>query len=394
MSCEIVNAYLRKQSNLITGDIAKRGRFTSPWNAVMEKDFFPDESGHTISRIIHQRTTPVVGEGAGWNNVAGSTIGATSTACAPVAATLSSRTTLQTAQLAEYVLDSDPLCITDARAAVKFKQQVAAIKNNFEKNVIDIWEDRDRDQYCATLPDENRLVFNGGSLSDGTAGAFAGVQADSTIHQDALDHLRWKMVHDGAGEEGAYGKDDGQPIFVVLMSSEQQRQLIKGNAEVRQDYRYADPKALLKPFGIKRVYSGFYHLIDDKAPRYNYNAEDDVYERVDFYTTDDDDIAMVNPDYEDALYEKVIIYHPKVCKRLMQKPLSDMGSGATVKSWNYAGEVQWINEYDKECNKYQDTGFWSARLRSAYQPLIPEYGYEIMVLRCPGALGTTACPTS
>lgn len=394
MSCEIVNAYLRKQSNLITGDIAKRGRFTSPWNAILEKDFFPDESGHTITRIVHQRTTPVVGEGAGWNAVAGSTTGATSVACAPVAATLGSRSTTQTAQLSEYVLDSDPLCVSDARAAVKFKQQVANIKNNFEKNVIDIWEDRHRDQYCETVPDANRLVFNGGSLTAGSGGVFAGVQADSAIHQDVLDHIRWKLVHDGAGEEGAYAISEGQPVFMVIMSSEQQRQLIKGNPSLRTDFNYADPKALLKPFGIKRVLGGLYHMIDDKAPRYNYDGDEDEYVRVPFYLTDDDGIAIVNPDYEDALYEKVIFYHPKVTKCLMQKPLADLGSGASVKAWNYAGEIQWINEYDKECNKYMDTGFWSARLRSAYQATIPEYGYELMVLRCPGALGQTACPTS
>ena len=392
MPCDTVNSYLQKQSGLISGDIARRGRFTSPWNAVLEKDFFPDESGHTVSRVVYQRTIPTVGVGAGWNTVAGSTSLATSTACAPVAATLSSRTVLQTSQLAEYVVDSDLLCITDARAAVKFKAQVAAIKNNFEKNVIDIWEDRNRDQYTSLLPDENRFVFGAGQLLAGYGGEFLAQPATSAIHQDVLDQLRWRMVHDGAGEEGAYGVVDGQPIFVVIMSSEQQRELIKGSASVREDYRYADPKELLKPFGIKRVYSGFYHLIDDKAPRYNYVAGE--YVRVPFYTEDADGVAIVNPDYHDALYEKVIIYHPKVCKCLMQKPLSDMGSGASVKAWNYAGEVQWINEYDRTCNKYMDTGYWSARLRAAYQPQIPEYGYEIMVLRCANAYGTTECPTS
>lgn len=394
MSCEVVNSYLIKESNRITGDIARRGRATSPWNAVLEKDFFPDEVGFTISRVVYQRTVPVIGEGSGWNPVSGSTSEATSTACAPIAATLSSRALTQSAQLSEFVLDSDPLCISDARAAVKFKQQVAEIKNNFEKNVIDAWEMRDRSEYCAIIPDANRLVFNGGSLTAGSGGNFAGVQADSSIHQDVLDSIRWKLIHDGAGEDGAYAMVDGQPVFVVVMSSEQQRQLIKGNADIRQDYRYADPKELLKPFGVKRVYGGLFHLIDDKAPRYDYDAEADDYIEVPFYTTNEAGIAIVNPDYESALYEKVIFYHPKVCKRLMQKPLSDMGSGASVKAWNYAGQVEWINEYDKECNKYKDTGYWSARLRAAYQPNIPEYGYEVMVLRCPGSLGTTPCPTS
>jgi len=197
-------------------------------------------------------------------------------------------------------------------------------------------------------------------------------------------------VHDGAGEEGAYGQIDGQPVFTVIMSSEQQRALIKGNPDVRQDYRWAEPKALLKPFGVKRVYSGFYHVIDDKAPRWD--LVEGAWVQVPFYIANPSGIAIVNPAYEAAQYEDIIVYHPKVVKCLMQKPLASLGDGTSFRAWDYSGEIQWVNEYDKECNKYRDNGFWSARLRAAYQALIPEYGYAIRVLRCPGALGTTPCP--
>ena len=396
MACDAVNAYLARESNRITGDIARRGRISSPWYTVLEKDFFPDEMGFTVSRVIYQRTIPT--GGAGWTTVAGSVQGGTpnpSAACNPNAALLQSRQTIKTASLAEYVVDSDPICITDARTGYRFRDQVREIKNNFEKNVIDLWEDRNRDQYVEALPDENKLVFAGGALVPGSAGEFDLTAPDSQIHQDALDYVRWKMIHDGAGEEGAYGQIDGTPVFTVFMSSEQQRALIKGNTEIRQDYRWADPKALLKPFGVKRVYGGFYHIIDDKAPRWNLvEGTPDTWVRVPFYVADSDGIAIVNPDYESALYEDIIVYHPKVVRQLMQKPLASIGGGTTFRAWDYAGEVQWVNEYDKECNKYRDNGFWSARLRAAYEPLIPEYGYAIRVLRCPGALGTTACPTS
>lgn len=395
MSCDAVNAYLARESGRLTGDIARRGRISSPWFTMLEKDFFPDEMGFEISRVIYQRTIP---SGGSWAPVAASVADGTpnpSTACNPTAALLQSRQRLKTAALAQFVMDSDPICITDARTGYRFKDQVREIKNNFEKNVIDLWEDRNRDQYVEALPDANKLVFTGGALVGGTGGDFITTAPDSQIHQDALDYVRWKMIHDGAGEEGAYGQIDGTPVFTVFMSSEQQRALIKGNPDIRNDYRWADPKALLKPFGVKRVYGGFYHLIDDKAPRWNLvEGTPDTWVRVPFYSEDTDGSAIVNPAYESALYEDIIVYHPKVVRQLMQKPLASIGGGTTFRAWGFAGEVQWVNEYDKECNKYRDTGFWSARLRAAYEPLIPEYGYAIRVLRCPGALGTTACPTS
>jgi hypothetical protein len=394
MSCEAVNAYLARESNRISGDIARRGRITSPWNAMIEKEFWPDEMGATISKVIYQRTIP--SGGAGWVQVAPSTQGGTpnpSTACLPDPALLQSRQILKTASLYEYVVDSDPICITDARMGYRFQDQVREIKRNFEKNVIDLWEDRNRDEYVAALPDENKLVFAGGALVEGSAGDFDGTAPTSQIHIDALESVRWKMIHDGAGEEGAYGKVDGQPIFTVLMSGEQQRALIATNEAVRQDWRWAEPKELLKPFGVNRSYRGFFLLVDDKAPRWNLE-EDGSWTRVPFYVADEDGIAIVNPDYEAALYEDVIVYHPKVVRKYLQKPLSSIGGGTTFKAWDFAGEIQWINAYDKTCNRYLDNGFWSARLRAAYQAQIPNYGYAIRVLRCPDSLGTTSCPTS
>jgi hypothetical protein len=397
MPCDALNDFMARESGRISGEIARRGRVSSPWVAVLEKDFFPDEIGHTLTRVIYQRTIP--NSAGAWTTIE-SSAGATnpSTACNPTPSVLSSRQTTTTASLAEYVLDSDEICITDARASYRFRDQIREIKRNFEKNVTDLWEDRHRDMYVAALPAANKLVFETNSLTQiGTTRS----NPDSQIHQDALDYVRWKMIHDGAGEEGAYGKIDGQPIFTVFMSSEQQRALIKGNADVRQDYRYAAPAELLKPFGVNRVYSGFYHIIDDKAPRWNIvegnalalPATQDTWTRVPYYVADGSGVAVVNPAYEDALYEDVIVYHPKVTKCLMQKPLSSLGSGANVKAWDYSGEVQWINEYDKACNKYKDNGYWSARLRAAYSSIIPEYGYLIRVLRCPNNLGDTPCPT-
>ena len=388
VACESINTYLASESGRISGDIARRGRISSPWVALLTKDFFPDEMGETITRVIQQRTIPTVaGGGSGWTAVSLTT---PTNACRPTAAVLSSRRLLETAQIHEYVLDSDAICISDARMRYKFRQQVSEVKRNFEKNVIDIWEERNRSEYVAAIPDTNKYVFAGGALVAGSSNDFALTAPTSQIHQDALDSIRWKLIHDGGGEEGAYGQVDGTPVFTVLMSSEQQRALIKGNADIRQDYRYADPKELLKPFGVKRVYGGLYHLIDDKAPRWN--LTETAWVRVPFYIQNGAGIAIVNPAYESATAEDIILYHPKVVKALMQKPLSSLGSGTDFKAWNYSGEVSWVNEYDRECNKYKDNGYWSARLRAAYLSETPEYGYAIRVLRCPGSLGTTPCP--
>ena len=389
MSCDIVSSYLARESGRISGDIARLGRITSPWTALPESGFFPNGMGYSISKVIYQRTIP--SGGAGWTAVAAGTAQATSAACNPNPATISSRKTTQTATMSEYVAVSDPLCITELATAYNATEQVSEIKRNFSKNVLDLWEDRNRDTYYDAIPDENKLVFSGNALVPGSGGDFDTTAPDSQISQDALDYVRWKLQHDGAGEDGAYAKVDGEPIFLAIMSPEQKRALIKSDEAVRSDFRWADPQLLLKPFGIKGSYAGFFHMIDLKAPRWN--LVEGAWERVPFYEANGSGVAVVNPDYESAEYEDIVIFHKKVYKRLMAKPQSGYGSGANFKAWDYAGEVQWLNFYDKECNRFGDQGYWAARLRAAYQSVIPQYGYILRVKRC-SVIGDNPCPTT
>ena len=399
MSCDALNNYLETESGRISGSVAKRGRVKSLWYTLLESDWWKDGSGHTANNVVAQRTIPNLSAittdagGDGWTTITGTDGGSTGSGCRPLVGTISNRNLTNSASLKEITLVSDELCLTKVRAAYNPAEQIARAKKNFEDNVIDLWAAKNRREYINAIPDENKLVFVNGGLEAGGAGDFfVGNAPDSQVHQDILDEIRQRMIHDGAGEEGAYGMVDGDPIFLVVMSHDQQRALIKGNDDVRQDYRYAEPKALLKPFGIGRTYAGLYHAIDRMAPRYNLVGG--AWVEVPFYVEDEDGIAVVNPDYRTAEAEDIIFYHPQVVKKLMQKPISGFGSQTNFKAWNFAGETSWINEYDKECNRFRENGYWAARLRAAYLATNPSYGYAVRVLRCNNVYGQTACPVS
>lgn len=394
MSCDNVNSYFEKESDRLTGEIAHKSRVTSPWSALMPKGKWEDGIGHTMTQVIGQRTAPTVGEGAGWTTIAHSSGGTAAANCRPTAAVLSSRTSTKTAQLAEYVLKSDPLCVTDIRATYQSRRQVQMVRDNFVANVVDIWNIKDREEYVGAIPDANKLVFYGAELVGGSSGDFDEANApDSPITQDALDMVRWQIIQDG-GSDGSYSMIDGEPVLACIMSAEQKRALIKGDASVREDFRMGDPGALLKPFGVRGSYAGFYHIADIKAPRWDLTVGGWV--EVPYWVTSEDlgDAGLVvNPDYRNAGYEDVIVFHKKVVTRLMMGPVSNLGADTSWTPWNYAGEVKWVNEYDKECNEFGDNGYWAARLRAAYMQTHPELGYAIRVKRCT-TLTNTTCPTS
>jgi hypothetical protein len=394
MACETLNAYLEKESGRLTMDIARKGRESNTWNAVLEKDFWPDGVGHQISRVVYQRTIPT--DDGGWTPITGSTGGSyagNDASCSPTPAVLSSRATTESASLEEYVLVSDEICLTDGRASYLIKQQIREVERNYRKAIVDIWAERHRNAFYEAVPNANKLIFAGNDLIPGGTGGsftdgFAETAPDQAIHQDVMDELHDRLTLDGAGEEGAYGRDGGQPIYLAMLSKGQQRALIKGDAAVRQDYRDAEPKELLRPFGVKRSYSGFFHMAELKPRRFDLDGGAWV-ERP-YYVENDDGVAILNPDYVTALYEDVVIYHPKVVKCLMQKPMTSIGGMTRFKAWDYSGQIQWQNEYDKECNRFRDKGNWAARMRAAYLPEVPEYGYIVRVLRTIGNYGATS----
>ena len=144
---------------------------------------------------------------------------------------------------------------------------------------------------------------------------------------------------------------------------------------------------------MERSYKGWFHLIDDKAPRFTFN--NGVYQHVPFYTYQAATIgnsAVVNPDYDNAPFELVIPFLPTVLTRLIPKSVSTMGSGTTFQPWNYAGTPYWQNNFDRTYNPYGKVGYFSVLMQAGWLPELIENGWAIMCARpCAAEMEMVSC---
>jgi hypothetical protein len=384
-----INDYFATEALRMEGEIAEVGRYVSPISTVMEKGVAPDGMGFNYQSIVNERTTPsdYTWQELQANDGSGNT-------CVPTPSTILPARSIKDWSLEQIAFNSNQICIEDIRRSYNRQQQAEGDRDNFRNNIIDVWEQKDRSEYVRWS--RWKYVLAPGLPYTDQSELFPAVEATSPLTAQALRTVRNRIIRDGGGKRGSYAKQDGAPVFLVFMSSEQQEGILLRDTEVRQDYRWADPKALLAPFGMNRTYQGWYHMIDDKMPRYDF-VDGEWVERP-FYTNQATTIgnsAELSSAYESAGFEDVIVWHPEVVKRMVPRPMATGGAGTTFDPINYAGEIRWVN-FPSDSTEYRNvdgnTGYFRARLTAGYRPAVTRYGYTLRVKRCNNAMwGLISC---
>ena len=156
-------------------------------------------------------------------------------------------------------------------------------------------------------------------------------------------------------------------------------------AGFRDDVRYNNAKVseLIAPLGIEKSFRGFYHLIDDLAPRFSISGS--TITKVEPYTVSGG-VATPNASYETASYEAAFVLHPEVCESQIPNPFSG-GNGITFNPVNYRGDFKWTNILNEVTNPDGTIGFFRGVLASATKPIRTDLGYVILFKRDTTTLG-------
>jgi hypothetical protein len=306
-------------------------------------------------------------------------------------------------------VDSPDISLEDLRFAVKRREQLSNIMDVLTESTSLVWQDRYRNLYTKAVANEGNLVYpstvaNGivaststttgdakvvyTAVVNGVATAASGsITAanlpQSQLTQGILKRLYMKLIRDGAGTN-AMGRENGAPVFMLICGAETSENLIRLNADIRQDFRYAKPNELLTPLGIERSYGGFYHAIDPYPPRFmTYNSTPQNLIRIYPFrkeTTTKGTAYNINPAYETASYEISYIFHQDVYRSVVPTPMStDNKMGFNPQ--NYRGEFKWVNILDRENNPDGNVGYFRGVVASGARPVFPQYGYVVLHTR-------------
>ena len=405
MACTNIENLLITESGRIGADIYRKTLNTSPWTTLVKQEAWPDEMGTTVNVLIYERTLPASGgsitfSDVAYNGVGTQVIGATPSGsntgpgtCAVAGNDLGFAQTLRTYNLQQAAINSPDICLNDLRFPVRRQEQLRNIMAVLSENTQYAWENRYRDEYVRLAnynvnANQTELLAANGQ----TKGSFSTSNLPtSRLTQGILRYFYSRLIRDGAAQN-AYGKENGAPVFLLITSPEASDDLIKLNADIRQDLRYAKPSELIQPLGVERSYAGFYHLVDTMTPRYDFVGG--AFVRRNPYATDASASKgtrfIPNPAYFTAEYEDSIIFHPDVFTSLVAKPISSTGAMA-FDPQSYRGDFRWRNIPSRDCNPDGTIGFFRAIFSSGSKPVRPELGVVIRHKRCAADFGLVGC---
>jgi len=429
-SVTAINTILAEEANRIGQDVYKRTLHTSPWMDLIKQSAFPDGMGYQLTTLVYDRAVPTSTstDGSNMQGVNWAALGTingsansfnTSDRNQPLkdaaddvqggrgSSSTDRRSYVQfSKQLKNYsisraVLESPRISLEDLRFAAHRQEQLRAILDLLTESSRYTWENRYRDEYervaanlvpclatgtpTVTIIDQSATTLFEGTQITGvdftndfvSSGSSDDYTPTANISNKILDSLYFQLVRKGAAAE-SYGKENGRPVFALVCSSEASYAL-QTEAGFRDDVRYNNAKVseLIAPLGVEKSFRGFYHLVDDLAPRFTIATGTAT--RVLPYVVNNG-ITSYNAAYDTANYEAAYIIHPQVMESQIPNPMSG-SNGLTFNPVNYRGDFKWTNILNEITNPDGTTGFFRGILASATKPIKTDMGYVILFKR-------------
>lgn len=407
-----IDTILTQEANRIGQDIHRRTLHVSPWMDLIKQTAFPDGMGYTLGTLIYDRALPTTTAngstlGNSWIDVGGSEAASLATASTLDQILIGAKDTNIGAgsnaangksfisfgrQLKQYSLkratvESPKINVEDLRFAAYRTEQLRAVMDALTDATRYSWEERYRDEYDRICG--NYVICEATGTTIVSTGKEGNQSADidfgastatpsANVSNKILDSIYFRLVRAGAGTN-AYGRENARPVFALVCSSEASYAL-QTEAGFRDDVRYNNAKVseLIAPLGVEKSFRGFYHLIDDLAPRFTDDGDGNL-TRVQPYTATSG-IITPNASYETAPIEAAYVLHQDVMESQIPEPISG-SNGLTFDPVNYRGKFNWKNIASVDLNPDGTIGFFRGVLASATKPIKTEFGFVVLFKR-------------
>ena len=397
-------------------ELYRRASFRGVWLNLIPKSEYTPETGLTQTTFTVGRSEPTTDQEV-WSRITGSTVTGgdavgSSGACSVAWNDTNWGYKEQTYSPEQFGLRGPIICQDDLifnfRASRFLEAYLAALAKRSQRSL----ENRLQNIYMHLVGKHSATAsypfYAGGVFTNGVAPAipsWAGVTPPtSELTQEMLDTTSIELNELGASDPNTDGwitlGDDG-PIYPLLIGQEASQDIQLNNAELRQDFRWAEPMNLIKRLGASRVIKGFRHIINLFPPRYNYLAGNWI--RIPTWImptvaphASKGAVAVINPQWQSAAYEVAIVLTPWVFHCENVRPVNS-AAGLSWDPKNYMGEWQFItggNEIDDSAcyDPTKKLGRHFAEYKHAARPIFPEFGQAIMFRRCPTTnYGTVTC---
>jgi hypothetical protein len=409
IACSSVNDIFERETGRFNVDVWERYSVDGPWGRLVRVGKFPLGMGTSLNELTVERVLSGNFENT-WSNVSTSTgLGNPNNVagCNPTPTTLAFGQTLRNWQLQTQSYQTPCICLDDLKTAFQIEAQVGKTVEQLTQLTKTVLDNRRKSEFLriaskliagdVTGTTYTSAVPNGTTIPNAlyTAASTPMPAPTSKLSQDMLDVTRVQLIRDGAGHN-SLGRENGVPVLGLITSPETSRDLLRNNADLRNDIRYATPSELIAPLGVERSFAGFYHMIDLELPRFVLSGGN-WYQQYPYISssTNNGTTWEINPNYNTAPYEVSFIFHPDVYEESVQQVGPNIpGAAFDDYPYYYSGQFFWLNIRDAVYNPLGKMGRWLAIFQSGSRPIAPYLGRAILHKRCPYDISFTNCSYS
>lgn len=347
---------------------------TDAWLPLIVRKPWIAGSGSTITTV---HTEPTIADDVDtWVSVSDDDDTANNQSCSIDGATIPAASTKRTVSLEQKAVNSQEICYLKTMLAYEFKTQLENTLRNFENEIARIQALRIQNRYSHICG--HKVIAEPSLTETGSEQAWSTTAPTMELTQDILRYLYQQLIH-GRGSEGAYGTDNGAPVFLLMSDMLTLDNIIKANDHIRSDFRWADAPELLRPLGVSRVYGGFSHYVLREQRRFDIVGGAWV-ERPKYIAqpTSTGSRKVLNPAWQDAEFGESYIFHKDAMHCRYLSDGATLGAGTQFDPQSFLGEVRWIKfQPTRGCIVDGDVGIFRARMVFGWEPYYPEVGYAI-----------------
>lgn len=394
MACTTITEFLQKETGRFEGEIYRRMFPRSPWIAFVKKQPWTDGVGNPVKNITFEPRAPT--DYSGWTDTF-ATLPTASGSCLPTPKAVTAGSTAREWNLQQMFLEGPDFCVTDIRTRYEAATQLERIVEQLTNYSMTEWEFRYRHEFLRLSG--TKVVLLAASTAEGTGADFDGISGScpgSRLTQGVLDKYKARLIRNGA-VLSAITQVDGSPALMLITEMETSDDLIRQNADIRQDIRWAAPNMLLESIGHdRRTYRGYLHVLDHAAIHYTCagGAYTEVFPFSDTAATVGNK-SILNTSWLTAPYTTSHIFDQTVFTSRIPNPIGQVGP-VNFTPVNYTtgagGSWQLKNILSRDCNPDGTIVFHRGHLMTGSEPVHPERGVSFVHLRCdPDLLLITAC---
>lgn len=401
MACTAITDYVARETDrFLPGAIRGRVFGNSPWMDLTARGVFPQGLSQTIHTLQYERTVPTTAT-IPWTAKTVSD-GQEGGLCLPATDKIAVAHTTRDFSLYGYAVEGPDFCAENFRSVFELQAQLNEISKILAGYTKMVWEITDRydyflsTQYKVVVADCPPLVGTANVDDTGPDNGYPAVQATYPISMAHLYEFGQLLRRDGASES-ALAMSNGRPLLTVIASGETIDNLIRQNAEERQDIRWADAgkngaSMLLQRYGVVHQYRGFI-FIEDLYPR-RFTYQGGVYTEVaafDVMAATKGNKAILRSAWLTAPYEETVIFDPTTYTQLVPSPITNPAPNFRFNPVNYVGDWAVKNIPDRVCNPDENILYHRGVFNKARQAVAPERGVAFVHLRCNPAGCVSAC---